>query len=161
MAEDKIGKKNGDKKPRNVRKPFKRQPPLSDLDKQRIENARTSETIKKIEKGIDDYNKADKELKRDLDRADTAYKKKQKQIKTTEQTTNRAINRLNKAQWKVNRAQRASGARGSLVGAAAYALSDKYLAPQARKAGKKLGKALRPVGRAIDKAIGYKKKKKK
>ena len=50
MAEDKNGKKNGDKKPRNVRKPFKRQPPLSDLDKQRIENARTSETIKKIEK---------------------------------------------------------------------------------------------------------------
>ena len=82
-------------------------------------------------------------LQKDIDRADTAYRKKTKQIKTVQQQASRAINRLNKAQWKVKRAQRAGNTRGSLLGAVAYAASDKYLKPQAEKAGKWLGKQIK------------------
>ena len=122
----------------NRRRPFKRVK-LSELDKWRIENARSSELERKLEKGIDDYNKADKELKRDLDRSDTKFRKKAKQIKTFQQEANRAINKLNKTQWKLRNAQKTGGARGTIVGALGYAVADKYLTPLAKKAGTKLG----------------------
>ena len=124
-----------DKKPGdgayNRRRPFKRVK-LSELDKVRIEN----ETTRHLNK---EFNENSKKLQKDIDKAETTYRKKAKQIKTTEQTTNRAINKLNKAQWKLRNAQKTGGARGTIVGALGYALADKYLTPLAEKAGAKLG----------------------
>ena len=117
----------------NRRRVFKR---LTELDKARLENATTRHLNNKI---VDNSIK----LQKDIDRADTAYRKKTKQIKTVQQQASSAINRLNKAQWKVKRAQRAGNTRGSLLGAVAYAASDKYLRPQAEKAGKWLGKQIK------------------
>jgi hypothetical protein len=117
----------------NKRRAFKR---LTELDKVRIENATTRHLN-------EEFNKNSKKLQRDIDRADTKYRKQSKQIKTVQQKASRAINRLNKAQWKVKRAQRAGNTRGSLLGAVAYAASDKYLKPQAEKAGKWLGKQIK------------------
>jgi hypothetical protein len=129
-----------DKKPKkpgdgayNRRRPFKR---LSELDKARLENATTRHLNNKI---VDNSIK----LQKDIDRADTTYRKKAKQIKTVQQQTNRAINKLNKAQWKLRAAQKVGGARGTIVGALGYAVADKYLTPLAEKAGAKLGKWLK------------------
>ena len=117
----------------NRRRVFKR---LTELDKVRIENATTRHLNK-------EFNEGSKKLQKDIDRSDTKFRRQSKQIKTFQQQANRAINKLNKAQWKVNRAQRAGNTRGSLLGAVAYAASDKYLKPQAEKAGKWLGKQIK------------------
>lgn len=123
----------------NRRRPFKRGPKLSEMDKIRLLNAETRNIIDEQARTAKDVNAAADRTQKGIDRADTAYKKKQKQIKTTEQTTNRAINKLNKAQWKLRNAQKTGGARGTIVGALGYALADKYLTPLAEKAGTKLG----------------------
>ena len=147
-----------DKKPKkpgdgayNRRRPFKR---LSEMDRIRLLNAETRHLQAEDQRTTKELNEAGDRLKRDLDRADTKHKKRLKLDKTIQQRSNRAVNDLNKAQWKVNRllkqhtqalkAQKnRSAGRAGVAGAIAYALSDKYLTPLAEKAGAKLGKWLK------------------